>query len=100
MTKIERVSPGHLRVSGELNFDSVVMLREKGAALLKEADSKCEIDLSGVTRAGSAGVSLLLSWLRCAAAREIELVYSHLPADLLGVARVSGIDQFLPTVSQ
>jgi phospholipid transport system transporter-binding protein len=71
----------------------------QGVELLKTAERECEIDFSEVTRAGSAGVSLLLSWLRCASARDIKVVFSHLPEDLLGVARVSGVDKFLPVTS-
>ncbi|MCF7980708.1 MAG: STAS domain-containing protein [Pseudomonadales bacterium] len=100
MASIEPVSKDCFKVSGELAFANVVAIRDQGIVLLDKADSDVEISLAGVTRAGSAAVSLLLSWLRFAAEKEINLVFSHLPADLDGVARVSGIDQILPIASK
>ena len=96
MTTIELVSPHCLKVSGDLGFADVVAIKEQGVNLLDKTESNVEISLAGVTRAGSAAVSLLLSWLRYASENEIKLVFSHLPDDLYGVARVSGIDQILP----
>lgn len=100
MASIESVSQGRITVSGELGFHNVVALKDEGARLLAQSDSKVEIDLSGVTRAGSAAVSLLLSWLRYASANGVELVFSHTPADLFGVAQVSGLEQILPIAAQ
>ena len=100
MAAIESVSPQSFTVSGELDFANVVAIKERGIELLDKAVAKFEISLAGVTRAGSAAVSLLLSWLRYAADKGIELVFSHLPADLFGVAQVSGIDQILPILPE
>lgn len=96
MAEINSVSQQLFSLSGELRFDNVVALKQQGEQLLANAGQDCEVDLAGVTRAGSAAVSLLLSWLRYASAANISLVFSHLPADLLGVAQVSGIDKILP----
>ncbi len=84
-------------VSGPLTFDNAVQIHAEGNAFIKQSKANpCVFDLSGVTQAGSAGVSLLLSWLRYARARSIELVFSNVPPGLLGVAQVSGIDEILP----
>ena len=84
-------------VSGPLTFDNVERLSERGKKLLEKSKvSPCVFDLSGVTQAGSAGVSLLLSWARYARAQRIEVMFSNLPPGLTGVAQVSGIDQILP----
>ena len=84
-------------VKGPLTFDSVVPLNRLGKRMIKHSTVRpCVIDLSGVNRAGSAGVSLLLSWARYARSRDIEVSFCNLPSGLVGVAQVSGIDEILP----
>lgn len=96
MTQIQASSNSGFKVCGELTFATALAVRNRGLELLAQADPDFEIDLSGVTRAGSAGVSVLLSWLRFALEREVQIRFSHLPDDLLGVAKVSGADRLLP----
>ncbi len=85
-----------IQVSGEMDFDNALELKILGESVIKNAPDQFEVSCSEVTRAGSAGLSVLLSWMRYAVAIGKELTYSHLPADLLGVASVSGIDKILP----
>ncbi|MDH3871274.1 MAG: STAS domain-containing protein, partial [Gammaproteobacteria bacterium] len=62
---IETAAEGRWRLSGELGFGTVSrMLKESRAGFLDAGD--IEVDLSGVTRADSAGLALLIEWLRTA----------------------------------
>jgi len=98
-TQITRLNNNTLAVAGVLDFVNVVALKTEGEQLLSQMSEACVIDLSKVTRAGSAGVSLLLGWLRFANNRDLPLSFSHLPEDLLGVAQVSGLQDILQDTS-
>jgi len=95
-SRVIRVSDQQLQVSGVITFDNALGLRQQGERLISKAAEHCEIDFSQVTRAGSAALTLLFSWLRHSANLQKTLVFTNLPDDLLGVAQVSGVDQILP----
>jgi len=57
------------------------------------------VDLSGVERANSAGLALLLEWLEVAHAGGLSLSYVHLPESLQRLAAVSNLDAVLPVAS-
>ena len=85
---------GRFRIAGELGF------RTAGAALARSRKlfrdhSVIELDLSGVRRADSAGLALLLEWVNWArhSAREIE--FHHIPAQLVAIAEISEVDDML-----
>jgi len=95
-SRVIRVSDQQLQVSGVITFDNALDMRQQGECLISKAAEHCEIDFSQVTRAGSAALTLLFSWLRHSANLQKTLVFTNLPDDLLGVAQVSGVDQILP----
>lgn len=96
MARIEVVSGSKLQVFGDLGFDDVVLLKQQGERLLSACSDCCEIDLSNVEQAGSAALSLLLSWLRYSENLNMALEFSHVPEGLIGVAQVSELDSLLP----
>lgn len=83
-------------VVGELGFDNALILKKQGENLINRAGEALEIDFSQVTRSSSAALTLLCSWMRHADELEKKITFTHLPADLMGVAQVSGVDQILP----
>lgn len=83
---------GSHRLEGELTFASVPKL-----AAAHPRHPATTIDLGGVTRADSAGLALLLEWLRTAGEAGEELVYRDLPEQLAAIARVSNLAELLPT---
>ncbi len=85
-----------LRVQGELNFDSVAELWETTEALFADT-SLLRIDLSGVSRSNSAGVALLVQWLRQARRRQRELLFVDIPAQMRAIIRVVDLETLLPT---
>ncbi len=85
-----------LRVRGEVSFDSVPALLEQGRVLLAGRSGRLRLDLSGVTRADSAGLALLIEWLRIARRQRTEVEYRHVPPQLLAIARVGGVEALLP----
>lgn len=87
---------GGFRVSGDLVFDTAPDLLERGRALFGGDGSGIELDFAGVTRADSAGLTLLIGWMRIARGRNRDIVFRNVPEQMLAIARVSGVDAMLP----
>jgi phospholipid transport system transporter-binding protein len=85
-------------VSGELTFTTVnSVLNEIGR--LVGSSFELKIDLSGVTRSDSAGLALLVHWMRAAKQAKKKLVFHHIPAQMLAIASASSLDELLPVPS-
>jgi phospholipid transport system transporter-binding protein len=83
---------GTAEVSGELTFATVpAYLQGNGALFAGRGD--LTIDLRGVMRADSAGVALLVEWLRLARAAGRTLRYRNLPPQVDALVRVSGLEK-------
>jgi phospholipid transport system transporter-binding protein len=93
----EALDAGHYRVSGELGFATVPTIWEQSRARLDDGDS-AEIDLGGVTNVDSAGLALLIEWIRLARSRDKRLVFLRVPEKLTALARISELDGFFDGV--
>jgi phospholipid transport system transporter-binding protein len=91
---ITQVAPDRLEARGDLDFPNAARALKAGLALLPRAGS-CTIDLSKVTEADSAGLAVLVEWLTTARARQSQLRYEAIPAQLLAIARISDLDELL-----
>jgi len=86
-----------LSLSGALDAESVLALRPVGRQWLEGAGAgERRLDLAGVTHSSSAGLALLLDWMRVAQDSGKTLRIDNMPADMAALARVSGLDSFLP----
>ncbi len=95
--QLREAAPGRLLLMGELNFNSVVTLLPQGVEMFRQ-NQPLEMDLSGVDKANSAGLALLLEWLDIAKTRGAELSFTHLPESLLDIARISNAEDLLQAV--
>jgi len=86
--------PGHYLLEGELSFASVGQALRQTAEMFV-AQTPAVFDLAGIAKADSAGLALLLEWLRQAGRAGVELRYANLPRQLLAMARVAGVDGIL-----
>ena len=82
-------------LGGELSFQSVPALSKHIEELLQE-NSELVIRLDNITRADSAGVAMLLEWLRQARQQGKSIVFLDIPQQMLSIVRVSGLDSILP----
>lgn|SRR5690554_7991545 len=82
-------------VSGELTLDTVTEALSESTELFEKADT-LDIDLANVTRADSAGLALLVAWMRQARQSEKKIQFQHVPAQMLAIAKASGLDEILP----
>jgi phospholipid transport system transporter-binding protein len=54
-----------------------------------------QVDMSGVDKADSAGLALLLEWKAQAAARGASISYTGIPRSLVAIARTSEVSELL-----
>jgi len=75
---------GCARLAGELTFKSVPGLYARARKLASE--NMVSVDLSNVTTADSAGLSLLLEWQASRRDSENKLQFTNAPASLMSLA--------------
>ena len=92
---LKRVDDSHVTVRGELTFSTALAALRSVASLLQPGRAM-RFDLSGVTRADSAAVALLIEWLRMARKAGCELRYSRIPEPLQAIISVGGVEDMLP----
>ncbi|MDE2304265.1 MAG: STAS domain-containing protein [Gammaproteobacteria bacterium] len=93
----ESLAQGRATVSGVLTVDSVGDILEAGSRAIVASEG-LTIDFEGVTAGDSAGLALLIEWLSVARSAGRSLRYEHLPPALEQLARLSEVEDLLPTV--
>ena len=89
---------GRAAVGGVLDFDTVGPLLAAGAAAIGAGEASV-IDFAGVSAADSAGLALLIEWLSVARGADRKLRYVNLPQQLQQLARLSEVEELLPTAA-
>jgi phospholipid transport system transporter-binding protein len=79
-------------VSGPITMASVSQLLDEANSVL---DGVSVIDFSQVSEVDSSAVSMLLQWMRKARTNQRELVFNNLPENLISLATVYGVMEFL-----
>lgn len=86
---------GRFDVSGDLSFDTVVALLSDSAQEFATFTTLA-IDLGGVQRADSAGIALLLEWVRRARRQKKSLSFSRIPPQMSAIIQISNLQTLLP----
>lgn len=86
---------GRIQLCGILSFQTVPNLLMQSRGMF-EKHGDIQVDLSEVIRSDSAGVALLVEWMNEAHRHNQEIQFLNMPAQMLGIARVSSLDQVLP----
>jgi phospholipid transport system transporter-binding protein len=86
-----------LALEGALSFDSLPTVLAQSAEYSARPDlpERLTIDFAGITAVDSSAVALLLEWRRQAAARAKHLEFVNLPANLLALARLYGVEELI-----
>ncbi len=87
----------HWNVSGELLINNVNKLLDLSASLVMKEDTV--IDFSAVTDVDTSTLSLMLEWLRRAEAANCKVSFSHISANLISLAELYGVTEFIPTIN-
>ena len=95
--KIVEAVPGRLELSGVIDFRSGPQLRKDGRqVIIASPAGALLLDCAAVEKSSSVGVSLLLAFMRDAAAAGKTLTMRGLPSDMRQIAEVSGLTELLP----
>ncbi|PCJ33273.1 MAG: sulfate transporter [Gammaproteobacteria bacterium] len=84
-----------IHLSGKLTFASVTDILEKTDSVF-DSFSEINIDLTDVTRGDSAGLALLVHWLRQARNSDKKITFNNIPSNMVAIADVSGLKELLP----
>lgn len=97
---IARRDGDRVHLDGEFRFDTVPTMLAQSAEWFTGAGGELAIDLSGITRSDSAGVALLLEWLRRARAAGHTIRYLDPPAQMSAIIAFSALGDILPIERQ
>ena len=98
MTKLIQTGPSSWLFKGELTFATVAEMLNGNPET--NPAKPVIVDLSGLTRGDSAGLSLLIEWLAAARASGGELRYTGLPENFAHLTHVAGLDSLIANVEQ
>lgn len=90
---------GVLRVRGALDFSTVAALWTQALPLFEGVSDACQLDMSGVDRVDSAGVALLLEWMRLARTRDVTFTITGAPPAMKDLIRLADLQDLLPVAS-
>ena len=94
LLELEPLGGRRFALRGWLSYRTARAALEKGASVF--ADTQViKVDLSGVTDADSAGLSLLIEWVRWARAQHREIRFFELPAEIRAIARICEVEEVL-----
>lgn len=82
-------------VAGELSFATVPPLLADSGPALERTQGALRVDLGAVERVDSAGLALLIEWLRLARAAGRELRYIGVSDRVRSIIRVNGLSEAL-----
>lgn len=84
-----------IKMSGELTFLTVNAALAETEELFTSI-AELDIDLANVSRSDSAGLALLVHWVRTAKENNKKIVFHNIPSQMLSIADASGLDKLLP----
>ncbi|WP_347987500.1 STAS domain-containing protein [Methylomonas sp. AM2-LC] len=84
-------APGLFSIAGELTFASITKQTVNSFNLLKDSDNVC-IDLADVSATDSAGLALMIEWIRLSKQHNKHISFKNIPEQLIALAKLSGLD--------
>jgi len=93
---VEPAPDGRVRVAGELGFATVTSALAESESLFGDGKGELVFDLGAVERADSAGLALLIEWMRRARRAGRAVRFLNLPPQMLEIARAASLDRVLP----
>lgn len=85
----------YINVCGDLTFGTVNDLLASARRIFASIPV-LNIDLVDVTCSDSAGLALLIDWMRSAKQQNKNIMFHNIPAQMLAMAHASGLDELLP----
>ena len=91
---LEALGNGRFKVRGPLDAETATDMLESSEAAFRDSKS-LEIDHGGVPEGDSAGLALLIEWIRRARKQNQQLQFKNLPTQIASLARISQVDELL-----
>ena len=92
--RLESLGEGRFRVSGVLDASTAAEVLEESESRFTQAP-KIDVDFTGVGESDSAGLALLIEWLRRARQSGKEIHFANLPAQIEALARISEVEDLI-----
>jgi phospholipid transport system transporter-binding protein len=92
---VAELGDGRYAVSGLLRLETVPALWRETRGLFARP-RRVVIDFSGVSEVDSAGLALLIEWMRDARRAGGEVHFENIPRQMQAIARVSRLEGLLP----
>ena len=92
--RLESLGAGRFRVSGVLDASTAGEVLEQSESRFEQFKD-LDIDLGGVGDSDSAGLALLIEWLRLARHREKTIHFANVPAQIEALARISEVEDLI-----
>jgi phospholipid transport system transporter-binding protein len=92
--RLEALGRGRFRLCGVLDAEAVVDVLEQSLERF-QGEAEISVDLAGVAEADSAGLALLIEWLRVARQRSQRIQFANMPAQINALARISEVEDLL-----
>ena len=85
-------SLGHAKVNGEMTFSAIDKKVLSTFGFLA-GTKQVTVDLGGVTNSDSAGLALLIEWIKHARTKRLQIRFRNIPEQLINLAKLSGLDK-------
>lgn len=89
------IQDNRVMLAGEINFDSMLNVYEKGIESIR-LNHTIIVDLQGIEQCDSSCLVLCTAWLREANSQNKSLVFVNVPSFMQDIMRVYGLDSILP----
>jgi len=80
-----------IQISGELDFYNVMSLYQKSMPQLQKCPELI-FDFSAVKSSDSAGLALIIEWIKLSKQLKKSIHFTHLSSDIMSIAKAAGID--------
>jgi phospholipid transport system transporter-binding protein len=92
--ELEDLGEGRFRLVGDMSFSTAESILRQSEALFEDY-TRIEVDLSGIEKADSAGLALLLEWTTWAIQTVREIRFVGMPDRVMAIAKVTEVDNLL-----
>ena len=98
-SQLKKMTNDDIAVSGTLGFNEVDALL-KASEIFFDGKVDLVFDLDQVDKTDSAGLALLLDWMKMAKKSGQSIGFKKIPKQMLDIANVSGLNDILPVIQQ
>ena len=92
--RLESLGAGRFRVNGVLDVGTAADVLKQSVERFSNV-GRIDVDLGGVSEADSAGLALLIEWLRTARERSQQISFVNIPAQINALAKISEVEELL-----